>query len=76
MDSGLPYDGDKRLTDAELAAEYWFQHSIYVREASNLLHCQRVHLEAASESFVRETHRSEVLWRFATTPHYDETPHP
>ena len=50
----------KRLTDAELAAEYW-------REAREFL----TKCESASERLDR-IHRWTVMHRFATLPHYDE----
>jgi hypothetical protein len=63
---------EKRLTDAELAAEYWALYSEYVRGASNLLHCQERYMEAAGKSFQEADLKCRVLHRFATLPHFDE----
>lgn len=63
---------DKRFSDAELAAEYWCQHSNYVREASNVLHCQERHMKAAGASFQEAQRKADILYRFATLPHFDE----
>jgi hypothetical protein len=67
-----PHSTAKRFTDAELAAEYWALYSEYVREASNLLHCQERCMEAAGKSFQEADQKCRVLHRFATLPHFDE----
>ena len=64
-----PYDPEKRLTDAELAAEYWnlnyFGSGAQFNEASSG--------DPYSEEFW-ESHyeRLDALYGFATLPHYDE----
>ncbi|GAP53841.1 hypothetical protein AHiyo6_04060 [Arthrobacter sp. Hiyo6] len=53
----------KRLTEAELAAEYWSAHAIHERAARG-----QSCIEYIAEAEV------EVWTRFATLPHYDEVP--
>jgi hypothetical protein len=65
---------DKRFSEAELAAVYWHDYSIYVREAANLLSCQERHMTAATESFKEAVQKCEILERFARLPHFDEEP--
>ena len=66
-----PYDPAKRLTDAELAAEYhaWDAH---------LKHLQWCELssgdELGRESWRKLNARLETLWWFTNLPHYDEAP--
>jgi len=62
---------DKRFSEAELAAEYWYDYSVYVREAANLLSCHERHMAAATESFKEAVRKCGILDRFATLPHFD-----
>lgn len=64
----------KNFSDAELTAEYWASYAEYVREASNVLHCQERYMEAAGASFQEADRKARILHRFATLPHYDEVP--
>jgi hypothetical protein len=63
---------DKRFTEAELAATYWFEYSLYVSECANILHCQERHMPAAVDSFKDAERKCKILHRFATLPSYDE----
>ncbi|WP_284763422.1 hypothetical protein [Arthrobacter sp. efr-133-R2A-63] len=51
----------KRLTDAELAAEYWSAHALWERAIRGQSFIELI--------FERE---AEIWTRFATLPHYDE----
>jgi hypothetical protein len=51
---------EKHLTDAELAAEYWRSWNLF-KTGNNSAHRDWA-----------EYDRSQILHRFATTPHYDE----
>jgi hypothetical protein len=66
-----PYEPAKRLREAELTSEYWCEYSGYVREASNVLHCQERYMAAAGESFQESLRKVTILNRFATHKHYD-----
>ena len=63
---------EKRFSDAELAADYWFDNSIYVSEAANLLSCHERYMKAALASFKEAERRCTILHRFAALPHFDE----
>lgn len=58
----------KRLTDVELAAEYWSQQMEVVRAVD------RAYPWGCSDEVDIETARICTLERFATLPHYDEVP--
>lgn len=61
---------EKRLTDAELAAEYWRtgQDEAYITEGI----IWKGICDGWSTSESAALHRSYVIRRFATLPHYDE----
>ena len=60
---------DKRLTDAELAAEYWRASEI---EAEHRLHRLRYGNPHGYNLTKKLLHEAHVLFRFATHPHHDE----
>lgn len=62
---------DKRLTDAELAAEVWSAVEARTRHAGNILGGQHDN-PYAQAAFNRAIQRVQVMYRFATLPHYDE----
>ena len=60
----------KRLTDADLAAEFWRQSTIATAAASNYLNSGPGQTDAALDYYQREAGKLEALQRFATHPHY------
>jgi hypothetical protein len=64
----FPRTEDKRLTDAELAAEYWLLSS---RRQRMLGYHDGPDSETRKQARIDED-RMKVVERFATLPHYDE----
>jgi hypothetical protein len=62
---------EKRLTDAELAAEFWQACDERTRDAGNILGGQHNN-PYAQKAFQTSIDRAKILHRFATIPHYDE----
>jgi hypothetical protein len=66
----------KRLTEPELAAEFWQACDERTRDAGNILSGQHEN-PYAQKAFQTSIDRAKTLHRFATRPHYDEaTPEP
>ena len=58
----------KRLTDAELAAEYWFMDAVMADQTARAASAGYV----APGDVLSARADFEVIKRFATRPHYDE----